>query len=222
VSNVTILIGTYGSDEWEKQAWDQALPSTRAQGCEVLIAHEPDGSRHSVRNWLARKAKTTWLCFLDADDDLLAGYVDAMEKEMAYLKAGRHLLTPSVSYAAPGSDEHHPYLLPVKGIEKGNCLVLGTLVERDFFLELGGFRDWNAINGNEYDDWELWIRCLKAGADIVQVPEAVYVHRQTPGSPSRSAPRKTTLHWQWEIGREHYPEIYDDHWKDRILAREAR
>ena len=217
----TICIATHGDDAWRDLAYSHAYPSALDQGCEVLIEHDPDGHRHSVRNDLAERAMGEWLCFLDADDDLYPSYIAEMEYEMQFLDpVGRYLLTPAVAYSKPGQEKHDPQLLPTKGLEYGNCLILGTLIEREFFLELGGFRDWNARNGNQMDDWDLWLRALRAGAKIVQVPDAVYVARMHP-SPSRDESREVKLHWQWEIGRAHFPKLYRHGWVNRVLAGEA-
>ena len=217
---ISILIASYGDPRWEELALEHAFPSAKSQGCEVLVGHDPEGTRHGVRNALAENASGTWLCFLDADDDLLPGYAVAMVDAIDQLGLGHYLLTPSVSYAAPGARKHDPILLPIRGIKSGNCLVLGTLVERSLFLELGGFHDWNARTGNEFDDWDLWIRCLAAGAEIVQVPDAVYVHRQSPESLNRNASRRTALGWQYEIGRKHFPHRYPENWIEQQLKRD--
>lgn len=214
---ISVCIGTYGNPWWANLALKRALPSARSQDCEVLIGHDEDGTRHGVRNGLAERATQPWLLFLDADDELFPDFIERMEFKIAALGgASRSLLTPAVSYLGAPDHTHHPRLLPTIDIDKGNCLILGTLIERSLFFEVGGFHDWNARDGNEYDDWDLWIRCLAAGAKIVRVPKAVYVAHLT-DSPSRTTPRETTLRWQWEIGREHFPDIYDDGWIDRQL-----
>ena len=218
---ISVCIGTYGESRWSDLALERALPSVIGQECEILISHQPDGTRQSVRNFLAENATRPWLLFLDADDELWPDFIERMEFKIAALGgAPRSLLTPAVSYLGASDLTHHPRLLPIIDIELGNCLILGTLIERDLFHEVGGFRDWNARDGNEYDDWDLWIRCIQAGAKIVRVPRAVYVVHVT-ASPSRTTPRETTLKWQWEIGREHFPDIYDDGWIERQLEEDV-
>ena len=58
-----------------------------------------------------------------------------------------------------------------------NECVIGTLVERDLFLKVGGFRDLPSL-----EDYDLWLRCVKAGAVIHHVPDAVYRASIRPGS----------------------------------------
>ncbi len=133
------------------------------------------------------------------------------------------LLTPAISYSKP----HHKRLAPGKLLPKrtpdlhdGNHLVLGTLVPTDLFFAIGGFLDWNARTGNEFDDWDLWIRCMRAGAEIVQVPDAVYVHMEEPNSRHRTADRETKLMWQYEIGVTYFPDFYGPHWVKGHLRRD--
>ncbi len=214
----TICIATYGEYRWHELAQERALPSAEVQGCEVLIAHDSNGTRHEARNGLAERATGDYLCFLDADDILLPGYVEAMQR--VYERESRDdgtplLLAPAVSYSAPEHTRLAPAkLLPkrMKDLRDGNCLVLGTLVPTDLFLRIGGFHDWNARTGNEFDDWDLWIRCLMAGAEVVDVPDATYVHMAEKSSKHRQADRATCLQWQYEIGAKHFPSFYHRKW----------
>ena len=48
-------------------------------------------------------------------------------------------------------------------------MVIGTLVKRENFLQLGGFRELPM-----YEDWDLWIRCIANGSTPNPVPRAVY------------------------------------------------
>jgi len=50
-------------------------------------------------------------------------------------------------------------------------------VPRGLFARVGGFHEWSA-----YEDWELWLRCIIAGAKLVPVPAAVYCARAEDGS----------------------------------------
>lgn len=77
---VSVLIGTYGDPSWAKLA-RRARASTAGQGAhEVLYGHEEHGTLASVRNSLAASASGDWLCFLDGDDELASGYLEAMRE----------------------------------------------------------------------------------------------------------------------------------------------
>jgi glycosyltransferase involved in cell wall biosynthesis len=172
--NVSVLIATYGSEEWKDLAWSRAYPSAIEQTEDVASFHDPDGTIASVRNEMARTASGDWLLFLDADDELAPGYLDAMRA--SYEQEGTDgvplLLTPAVSYIRKQKPER-PKFWPgnLETFRTGNWLVIGTLVRRDFFWEVGGFKDF----AHGLEDWNFWARCIRAGAKVRKVPQAVYL-----------------------------------------------
>jgi cellulose synthase/poly-beta-1,6-N-acetylglucosamine synthase-like glycosyltransferase len=194
-----ILIGTYGDQFWADLAQERAVASTDGQGAdEVLVRHVPDGKRHEVRNALAADAMSDWLCFLDADDHLAPGFIAAMRR--AAPTGVRALLNPAVGHW--NEPDNHACFAP-KELHTGNYLIIGTLVQRELFLKIGGFWDWDG-----FEDWELWIRCRKAGAVVVQVPDAVYLIDSTERSRDATASAKETSRWLREIRQYHWPEMY--------------
>lgn len=215
--NVTIIIASHGDESWAELAAARPFPSAMAEGCEVLIGHDEHGNRATMRNFLALQAHGDYLCFLDADDELQPGYVAAMQK--AYEQEpgdGPFLLTPRVSYVVKGR-ARAPKFWPEVPAWSGNWMVLGTLVPRDLFHEVGGWREFDENDWNEWDDWELWIRCQKAGAQPVKVKRAVYIAHQEPTSRHRNLPHDHRVRWTYEIGRMHYPEHYPVGWNGQGL-----
>ncbi|MFL5309504.1 MAG: glycosyltransferase family 2 protein [Myxococcales bacterium] len=197
--NVSILIGTFGEVKWADLAYERARPSAMEQGAaQVIQGHLPDAGLADVRNMLAEDATGDWLCFLDADDELCPGYVDAMEtanrEHWADALEGeddsalpwRALLVPAVGY--PGAVP----VIPAWGraMIDVNCCVIGTLVPRDLFHAVGGFRDTLADGGPlpapGLEDWDFWLRCVLAGARLVPVPAAVYCASGRPGAGSHN------------------------------------
>lgn len=176
--NVSILIGTFGDERWRDLAWSHAFPSVSKQGdlgtpgapLEVLIKHESDRSLAWTRNALGGAAKGDWLCFLDADDQLAPGYISAMENAEPSVMTEPALLVPSLQFTHGGGFLDVP-TIPAwrKPLIEVNCACIGTLVQRELFLALGGF-------GEEpiYEDWALWLRAVRAGAKMIRVPDAVY------------------------------------------------
>lgn len=209
---VSIIIASHGEESWSELAHRRPLPSALAEPAEVLIGHDPVGNRASVRNGLAAKAKGEYLCFLDADDELQPGYVQAMQRaHEAEADPGPLLLTPRVSYVIKGR-QRPPKFWPEVPPWSGNWMVLGTLVPRALFHEVGGWREFSPGDWNEWDDWELWIRCQKAGARPVKVPRAVYIAHQESTSRHRTLSHEHRVRWTYEIGRMHYPEHYPVGW----------
>lgn len=196
--NVSICIATYGNREWEVMAEERALPSAVAQGdVEILMGHQLDGTIASARNGLAERATSDWLCFLDADDELGDGYVQAMRRKMEH----DALLMPAVSYVY-GRKRRSSVMSDIRDLTVDNFLVIGTLVERSLFFSVGGFSDYP----HGFEDWSLWAKCWKAGAQIVQVPKAVYIAHVNPHSKHRQAWRNRK--WQVEMHQRVQAEIF--------------
>lgn len=168
--NISVIVATYGEERWGVLADSRAVPSAHIPGIsEIVAVHMENGTLADARNTGARKAKGDWLCFLDADDELDPFFGTAMQEAPVSITDGvACLLTPMVSYRR-GAKWAPPKFWREVPIEQGNWLIIGTLIERDLFHEVGGFEDWPM-----YEDWALFARAQKAGAEVVKVPDAIY------------------------------------------------
>jgi glycosyltransferase involved in cell wall biosynthesis len=175
---VSIVIATYGDEAWRDLAMSRAYPSCIDQGAhEIVVGHDNNSTISYVRNALAAKTSGDWLCFLDADDELAPGYVDAM----AQVGGVDVLLTPSVQKVRKGRVAGSPTFYPEVPLNVANWLVVGTLVRRELFMRVSGFGDYP----HGFEDWSLWAKCWKAGARPVRVPKAVYIQHVNPQSKHR-------------------------------------
>lgn len=171
---VSVVIATYGEQRWSDLAFERAFPSARAQerAHEVVIHHYPELSLSEARNAAARDATGDYLCFLDADDELDPHYLDSMllaEPFVAREVLAQPLLVPAVTYVHENGWETPPGV-PNRGRwPQINECVIGTLVEASLFRYVGGFREWPSI-----EDYDLWLRCHDAGAQLVYVEGAIY------------------------------------------------
>jgi glycosyltransferase involved in cell wall biosynthesis len=201
---ISCIVATFGVSSWEHLAKQRAIPSTEDQGLlEVISIHLPEGTLAQARNLGALHAHGDWLLFLDADDELRPGFILAMNEALEQLEPGqRALLTPAVAYLH-GRTVPRPKIWPRMDIRDGNWMIIGTLVQRDLFHEVGGFREYGWS-----EDWALWGACMKAGAIAVEVPDAVYVAHITAKSRNRNKPRQMILYWHARIGHDLWPEIY--------------
>lgn len=167
--DVTVVVGTFGDPSWVDLARSRAIPSAEALG--VPVIHHHADTLHDARNAGLNEVTTEWVCHLDADDELEAGYFDAMATGTADLRA------PSVRYVR-NSNTSRPLMPKVAGhthqctascLVDGNWLVVGAVGRADLMRSVGGWRDFTWS-----EDWDLWLRCHLAGATIEAVPQAVY------------------------------------------------
>lgn len=172
----------------------RAAPSARAQSDDVIVVHEPDGDVATSRNAAASQAKHDWLCFLDGDDELAFGFVGQIQN--AEIPGDDVLYTPAVQYVIGGRRRRPPRIWPEVNLEFGNWLIIGTVIHRDLFWTVGGFRPF----AHGLEDFALWGRCWRYGCQIVKVPKAVYVAHQNP---------RTSKHHQLRQNRGEYQRQYE-------------
>lgn len=201
--DLTIAVCTYGADHWQQLA-QRAIASAENQ---APVIHVHGDSLHAARNQALDHIDTPWIVYLDADDELEAGYVDALGAGTADLRA------PAVRYVTHGK-AHQPRMPRVAGhrhdctaacLPDGNWLVVGTAARTQLLREVGGWRDfpWS-------EDWDLWLRCHLAGASIEAIPNAVYRATVRRDSRNRAPDRAFKLAAHEAIYRANFPETDAD------------
>lgn len=168
---ISICITTYGADHWPVIAQERAHPSALAQNAwQVILHHEPNLTIGPARNAAAEHATGEWLLFLDADDELEPGYVDAMTNAICSRQRPEPaLLQPAVRYVR-NHRVSPAYLVPEQDLRHTNYLVVGTVLRRELFEQVGGFSDYP----HGFEDWSLWAKSYQAGARVFPVPQAIY------------------------------------------------
>lgn len=189
---ISVLVATYGDTRWKDLADERAIPSAESQGVEVVGYHDRFGTVASCRNEAAELASGDHLIYCDADDQIAPGFIGAMERalEQEGTGGGRLLLTPAVSIVRPGRTPSPPTFFKEVPLRDANWLVVGTLIHKDLFWEVGGFDDYP----HGFEDWALWSKCVRVGATVVKVPDAVYRYWANPLSAHRSMWRNKN--WQ--------------------------
>ena len=204
--NVSVLVATYGEPSWIDMAETRALPSAQNQGAfEVLYAHQTDGTIASSRNALAEQAAGTHLIYVDADDEISPGYLDAMREAHRNHPDANALFTPAVQQIRKGRPGAPIFFDRGISLRQDNWLVVGTLVSRELFMEVGGFCDYP----HGFEDFSLWSKCFRAGADIVKVKDAVYRYWVNPQSKHKQGWRDRK--WQVETHQRVVREL--DEWE---------
>jgi glycosyltransferase involved in cell wall biosynthesis len=190
--NVSIIIATYGEKSWSELAWKRAVPSAEQQPCfQVKVGHQPEQTIARVRNALAADCSTDWLCFLDADDELAPGYLEAMRRAYERAGDGPVLLTPAVQKVRKGRKHPHTDFYPEVDLRIANWLVIGTMLKRSLFERVGGFEDYP----HGFEDFSLWSKCARVGARVVKVRDAIYIQHVNPQSKHRQGWRDR----KWQV-----------------------
>jgi glycosyltransferase involved in cell wall biosynthesis len=194
--DVAVIVATFGEDRWAQLARTVAVPSAEAERpAELIVHHGAAGEQlHQARNDAAGLARSEWLCFLDADDQLEPGYLAAL------LSASGDLRAPAVRYvpedALPGAPDPPAQTFERRNISTMNPCVIGTLIRRQLFEEAGRFWPERA-----WEDWSLFRRAWLLGATIEHVPSAVYRVTVNAAGRNSTVDRPHTLHR--EILRSH-------------------
>lgn len=184
-SDISVIVATYGDSEWMDKA-EKAAHSAYEQSLQPANIHMVHASDlATARNLGAKKAETEWLCFLDADDLLDSKYLESMQESIDSIDGKDYLIQPSTMMKKDGNILKFPHLIPARNIYDGNWMVIGTLVRKDSFLEVGGFSDQWPI----YEDWDLWIRCVRGGSKYITQEKAIYIVNVNEGSRNNQDPK---------------------------------
>lgn len=162
MTDAVIIIGIYGDKKrWLDIASKRAIPSAMEQGVPVIISYDHTLAR--ARNAAGFATSAEWLIFLDADDQLSSGYVDAL------MEAEGDLRAPAVQFIKHGIPQKAE-LLNDRDIEATNPCVIGTAIRQKMFAEIGGFQEFSA-----WEDYALFLKAYRRGAKITHNEKAVYV-----------------------------------------------
>jgi glycosyltransferase involved in cell wall biosynthesis len=148
----------------------EACRSVRAQTLpcmEHLIGFDYDrrGSA-ATRNSLLRAASGEWVAILD-DDDLMKPY------HLAMLEASSNGADIVYSWCEVEGRAWDPNsMFDAERLLRENYIPITTLIRRELLADLGGFREDVA-----WEDHDLWLRALEAGAEFRCVPAVTWIYR---------------------------------------------
>lgn len=157
-----------------------------SEDARIGLVQQENAGAGAARNRALITVTSELVGFLDADDQLVPQYLDAMRCFMKdrpgfdiYSCDGLFLLPDGRTAPVFGYGRVVSVTLDLLLRE---CLILigGAIVRRDCLEKLGGFRE--DLYGEDYD---FWLRALAAGYRHVATPELLYLYdRSVPGQKS--------------------------------------
>ena len=172
MSNVGVVIPAFGDQSYldaSGEAWGSAV-SQVAPGVDVRVYRTTGENLCDARNngaALAISEGAEWLIFLDADDTLAPGYVEAVSE---FFESADLIQPATLGVYPDGSTDDYPVVIErPKNLLDRNYIVIGAPIRANFFRMVGGFDDLPVL-----EDWDLWLRVQMAGGVVAVCPDAIY------------------------------------------------
>jgi glycosyltransferase involved in cell wall biosynthesis len=135
----------------------------------IIVGTETD--LPTARNKGIEKAKGEWILPMDADDRLREDYLEKTIGKGDIVTTA--CFNDNESYYLAGKD------ITIDKLMWGNHIIACSLFKKEVWDKIGGY-DENMKLG--WEDWEFWIRAVKAGYQVTVIEEALYEYRKRPNS----------------------------------------
>lgn len=159
----------------------------------VLVQVDWEGVGPAVtRNFLLERVETEWVAFLDDDDVLKPVHLDRLlrhaQRTGADLVYPQYGALPNEARGVQGVDVDALVISPwdataSERLRVSNFIPVTVLVRTSVVREVGGFPepgDPDAL-GRSNEDWALWLRLLRLGAQFAHLPERTWIWRDHAG-----------------------------------------
>lgn len=146
---------------------------------EVKVIDQANAGVANARNTGIRAATGEILLPLDGDDKIAADYI---ERGVAVLNQQPQVKLVYCKAVKFSEVRQKPWKLKpfsLRALAKDNMIFVAALFRKSEAEAIGGFSE-DMHMGRE--DWEFWIKMLKNGGEVVQLPFVGFYYRMTPDS----------------------------------------
>lgn len=169
-----ILVNDGSTDNTEEIA--EKLVKTHSQ---IKLIYQPNSGVSRARNNGINQANGQFILPLDGDDLISSSYIpDAIrvlqnrpEVKLVYCKA--------VKFDENGQKPWKLKPFSRNALARDNMIFVAGVFRKSDWVDCQGYSE-DMKMGRE--DWEFWIKMLKNGGEVVQLPAVGFYYRMTPGS----------------------------------------
>lgn len=242
---VSIIIPSYNHAMFLRSALDSLLAQTLSQWEAIVVNNYSQDDTIAIvesyqdpriryvnfanqgviaasRNRGIALTQAPYVAFLDSDD---TWYPAKLEKSLARLHEGYDLVCHGEKWVGPGERKRDVRYGPETRasydalLYEGNCISTSAVVLKRTLLEaVGGFSEEASFITAE--DYELWLKLARIGAQIGFVPEILGEYRIHGGNQSRAALRNMDA--VMAVVQHHLQDQSCRSWQDRLRIRRRR
>lgn len=195
---VSIITPYYNADKYFEQLYNcvmnQTFPwfewiivndgSTKKESVELLenigkrdarirIIHKPNGGSASARNRGIEASKTDFLIPVDADDLIEPTFVELLYWALYFNLDCAWAYTDSCGFQ--GQEYVWKKRFDAETLKTYNFLVATAAIRKKALIEVDGYDE---LEGNNYEDWRLWLKILAKGNRPVKVNSIEFWYRR--------------------------------------------
>ena len=147
------------------------------EGLEVI--DQENAGVASARNAGIRQAKGDFILPLDGDDKIHPQYISKAVSVLISRPAIKVVYCEGKKFDEKGLKDWNLKPFSRRALARDNMIFVSALFRKKDWEEVGGFSE-DMTMGRE--DWEFWIKMLKNGGEVVQLPMVGFFYRLTPNS----------------------------------------
>jgi glycosyltransferase involved in cell wall biosynthesis len=210
--SISVVIPAYNASRYLRETLDSVLQQTlpadeilviddgstddtaaiaESYAPQVRVIRRPNARQAATRNFGVQEATGEWIAFVDADDIWECDKLRRQMDELAQHPEADLCYTARVELIQEGDTARIGRILTVPPparirealYRNTTFLPSAVVIRRSTFLAAGGFD----THYKYVEDWDLWLRLLRAGMEFAYCPEPLVRYRLHPQSVSHNA-----------------------------------